>query len=335
MSNKPKCSACDELRENAPNLIVNGLGTTECNSLKNDTGLNPSSGNNDCTDLENLNDCLVGNMAAEVDAYDVCDWKEFTKKLIENLWTTLKGIICAICGIWTNIKNLWAAVRKLECLVNYLFTGATFRIGEETDSSKSHIVAGKGVSFLNVSQSGSSTDILLEYIAGGFAKLTGSCKFYTSNFTDAKSCWNYDNNGVNPTQSASRSGYSIWNSTDENLVSGGELVYEVRVKKSEFPQIYNLYTGLGLNSAGGGYHVLARVFYEGQYAWGQHGNCEEYTGDPIPTGGDRGHKVPSGWIYLQVRITYIDVMSGTSGGTQYSPNIILGIKMNQGKIDCD
>lgn len=329
------CNACADLREDAPNLIVNGLGDAECTSLKNNTGLNPSSGNDDCTDLENMNDCLIGNMETEIDAYDVCEWKDYMKLFVNNVWTVFKGVICAICGIWTNIKNIWTAIRKLECLVDYLYTGADFKFGEETDSSKSHIVAGKGVSFLNIGASGSSADITLSYIAGGLCKLIGSCKFYTSSFTDREPCWNYDNNGVNPTQSASRSGNSIWNSSETSITSGGELAYEIRIKKSEFPQIYNIYTGLGLDSAGGGYHVLARAFYGGMYAWGQHGNCDENTGAPIPNDGDRGHLVPSGWIYLQVRIVYIDVMSGSSSGMQYSPNVLLGIKMNQGKIDCD
>ena len=97
------CSACDELRQIDPNLIVNGLGDTECASLQNNTGLVPSSGNDDYEDLSNLNDCLVGNMASEVDAYDVCDWKTFMKKFIPNVWTTLKAIICAISGLWTKV----------------------------------------------------------------------------------------------------------------------------------------------------------------------------------------------------------------------------------------
>ena len=70
------CEACEAIRQTDPNLIVNGFTDTECASLKNDTGLSASSGNNDCTDLDNLNDCLVGNGATEVEASDVCDWKE-------------------------------------------------------------------------------------------------------------------------------------------------------------------------------------------------------------------------------------------------------------------
>ena len=114
------CDACDAIREDAPSLIVNGLGDTECTSLSNNTGLNPSSGNDDCEDLHNLNDCLVGNMAAEVDSYDVCDWKPFMKKFIPNVWTTIKAVICAFCGIWSNISNLWSKIEEISHKVDYI-----------------------------------------------------------------------------------------------------------------------------------------------------------------------------------------------------------------------
>lgn len=99
------CSSCAELRETAPSLIVNGFDDTMCTSLENNTGLNPSSGNDNCTDLNNMNDCLVGNMDSEIDAYEVCDWKEFMHKFIPNVWTVLKGIICAVCGLWTRVQS--------------------------------------------------------------------------------------------------------------------------------------------------------------------------------------------------------------------------------------
>lgn len=109
------CQSCEEIKQEVPSLVTNGLSSTMCASLKNDTGLKASSGNDDCEDLNNLNDCLVGNMETEIDRYDVCEWKPFTKKLIDNLYTTLKAMICAICGIWTNIHNLWTTIRSL-CL---------------------------------------------------------------------------------------------------------------------------------------------------------------------------------------------------------------------------
>lgn len=129
MANK-NCSACDDLRQTAPNLVINGLGDTECASLQNNTGLSPSSGHDNCTDLKNLNDCLVGNMKEEVDSYGVCDWKDFMKKFIPNLWTTLKGVICAMCGIWSHISCLETKVS----LITFAPTVRAFRgggVGEE------------------------------------------------------------------------------------------------------------------------------------------------------------------------------------------------------------
>lgn len=108
------CEACEAIRSEVPELI-NGFTDDMCSSLQNDTGLKTSSGHDDCTDLENLNDCLVGNMETEIDDYDSCTWKDFMKLFIGNVWTVLKAIICAICGIWTNIHNLWATIRSL-CL---------------------------------------------------------------------------------------------------------------------------------------------------------------------------------------------------------------------------
>ena len=100
------CSACEEIRENVPQLICNGFDDSMCESLGNNTGLNPDSGNTTCEDLHNMNDCFVGNQEAEVDLYEVCDWKTFMKQFIPNLWTTLKGIICSICGLFDRTDAL-------------------------------------------------------------------------------------------------------------------------------------------------------------------------------------------------------------------------------------
>ena len=115
---KINCDACSDIRETAPNVIINGLGNTECTSLKNNSGLSPSSGHNDCTDLNNLNDCLIGNISQEVDAYDSCGWKEFMKKLLPNLWTMFKAIICAICGLWKLKEQNDAMCALIDALIN-------------------------------------------------------------------------------------------------------------------------------------------------------------------------------------------------------------------------
>lgn len=324
---KTNCAACEDIRSTDPNLIVNGLGTTECTSLKNDTGLSPSSGHDDCTDLENLNDCFIGNMEQEVDAYEVCDWKNFMKNFIPNLWTTTKGIICAICGLWKNIH-------RLECILDYMMEGKSFSFGEYSSNTSSYIVAGKGVSFANVGASGTSSDILLRYIAGGFATLSGSCLLYNANFTDRTATYNFDNEGVSPTKSTSRKGNPEWNQTNHNPNGGSQLLYELRIKKSEYPQIASMFAGFSLNSEGGGYHGQVQAFVAGRYANGQNGFCDHGTGEPGNSNSDRGHLVPDGWIYIQMRITWIESLNADSEGKQYSPYGVLGIRMNQDAIDC-
>lgn len=329
------CSSCAELRETAPSLIVNGFDDTMCASLKNDTGLNPSSGNDNCTDLNNMNDCLVGNMDSEIDAYEVCDWKEFMHKFIPNVWTTLKAMICSICGLWTNVHNLWKLASRIDCLVDYLYNGASFSFSEYSTDTKSYLVAGKGVSFLNISASGTASDINLTYIAGGLARLSGSCLFYSADFTDGASVYNFDTNAVNPRKTKERKGNSVWVGHDQK--PGGaasELVYEIRLLKSEFPQIRSLFGGMLLNASGGGYHGNFAVINEGSYAYGQHGVCDLRTGNPTESGYDHGHLVPKGWVYVQCRITWVESLNATAKGVQYTPNGFLGIRMNQAAIDC-
>lgn len=118
MATNYNCESCETLRQDAPSLICNGLDEDMCLSLQNDTGLSPSSGNTDCEDLNNLNDCLIGNQEQEVELYSTCDWKDFMKQFIPNLWTTLKAIICSICGIWTHIHDIEDRAEDMCKLIN-------------------------------------------------------------------------------------------------------------------------------------------------------------------------------------------------------------------------
>ena len=102
------CRSCDDLRETDPSLIVNGFTDSECTSLKNDTGLIPENGHNDCQDIDDMNDCLIGNITGAIDPLDVCDWKEFTKHMLTNVWTMFKAVNCSMCGMWEYIHYLLA-----------------------------------------------------------------------------------------------------------------------------------------------------------------------------------------------------------------------------------
>lgn len=331
----PDCNACEELREHAPDFVFNGVTDTICTSLQNDTGLNPKATtlHTDCEDLDTANDCMIGRMDKEVDSYDVCDWKDFMHAFIPNLWQLLKGIICALCGIWKKIH-------KHDCEINYMYQGHKFSIGENPDTSaNAYAVAGKGVSFLQADGANVHTsDLHIRYVAGGFGMGGGSFKFYNQDFEEPKNTvvGNFDN-GSTYSESYKRKGNTIWDQTGRPA-SGGELICEFRIKKSAYPQIKHIYRGFGQETGGGGYHVDFKMFdgddIDEPFAWGQHGWCNETNGDPSATGYDRGHKMDPGWWYLQLRLTYAMSFHADKDGQQYTPQYHFGMRMNQDAIDC-
>lgn len=108
------CESCNDLRKNSSTFVQNGVTTAVCNSLKNDTGFSTGNSHNDCTDLELANDCLIGDMAEEVEIYDVCEWQKYMQKFASNVYTMFAAIICAVCGLWTNLHALANRVTALE-----------------------------------------------------------------------------------------------------------------------------------------------------------------------------------------------------------------------------
>lgn len=329
MANK-QCSACEDLRTNAPNFIINGIGDDECQNLANNTGLAGNS--DDCTDLHNMNDCLIGFMDEEVDAYENCDWKKFMKTFIPNVWTVIKGVICSICGIW--------------CKLEAMNSGIDITVGEdETDDS--YMVAGRGVSFMTTGDedNGYTSDIKLSNY-GNFVRINGSVDFRTNAFTEPKEkkSWNFDNMDT-IRQTNARKGYSLWNHTNgttENLGPGGELIYEIRIKKSAYPAIASLASGIGGPTGGGAYQTNFVIFdgddipdgAEHRYAYGQHHRCNEATGVGIDDG-DNGHVVEAGWIYIQHRMVNISVISASADEVnKYTPRGWCAIRLNMDEIEC-
>lgn len=303
------CSACDDLRQSAPEFAVNGLGDTECTSLANNTGLNPSSGHDSCTDLHNINDCLVGNQVKEVDAYLNCDWKKFAKQFIPNLWMTLKAIICTLCGVWGKLS-------KTECLVNHLYEGDALEIGENSTTG-SYIVPGGGVSykFDNEDTEGRVSDVQALYIGGGLLRVQGTLRFFSTDFTDA--------------DGTQRQGNSHWAETGA-MVSGGELICEIRVKKDQF-RVKNIYAGFGQETGGFDYSLNATVFSAGTYAYGQHGSCN--SDGTAPSGHSTGHLVEDGYIYIQLRMSSIRTLN-YDGSAHVSPRAFMGIRFDMNSIEC-
>lgn len=338
MATNNNCSACEQLRQNSPEFALNGVTDTVSASLKNDTGFNPSSGHTDCEDIDDANDCLIGNMTTEIKAYGVCDWKKFMKKFIPNVHELFEAINCALCGIWTNIH-------KHDCEIKYLYEGARFKIGEDT-SGNAYAVAGRGVSFLNPSGDSDehTSDLFLLYIAGGLIRGGGSFNFYHDDFTDGDNCMSFDTTNSKHDAEMStgkhRLGNTVWfTNLPKRMANGGELIVEFRIKKSAYPQIKKFYDGFGHETGGGSYRVITSTF-DGDdtsddkptvYAYGQHGWCHEADGTPMEENYSYGHAVPSGWVYVQLRMTTIEDFHDTK---KYTPRYFMGVRMNQDKIPC-
>lgn len=101
---KYECDACEDLRQNAPNFIINGLGDEEIDHIAMNEGLTGE--NDNCTDINDMNDCLIGMMEKEVSNYEACDWKVFMRKFVQNLWTVLKSMITWLCGLQCRVDQL-------------------------------------------------------------------------------------------------------------------------------------------------------------------------------------------------------------------------------------
>lgn len=313
MATQRNCSACSDLQENSAEFVMNGVTDNVKASLENNTGFNPASGNDNCTDLNNANDCLVGNMEDEVDGYEVCDWKPFMVDFIHNLWSTLKAIIASICGIWKITENA-------NCKVEALMNGQAFAIGEKSKGG-SYVVAGQGVSFLEADENGNAIrDITILYIAGGLVRVNGSVWLHhNTNFTDAGYCYNFDDDGTGDHYSKSRTKNThLGTATTYN--APGELLYEVRIKKSEYPMIKTLYSGIAAPTGGGAYQVNLAAHGSGDTCRGQRAGSPTYT-------------VPDGWIYVQARL--LNSQDAYPDGQKYTPRGFMGIRLKQNAIECD
>lgn len=342
---EPRCNACDEIRQNAPEFALNGLTDDMCASLGKNNGLVSGDGNDSCEDLELMNDCLIGGSVAEIPAYQNCDWKTYAKRFGSNVWTMLKGVICTMCGILDRLD-------KHDCEIKYLFEGTKFNIKESAQTDSAYIVLGKGCSLYSNDGREHTTDILLNYIAGGLMRLSGSVYFFSdtsesSTFQEVKSVPNFDN-GETMTTSSTRRKNTRWGVPGRPAI-GGELIYEIRLLKSKYPQIKSIYGGRGGESNDGAYVVHFHIFdgdnppddQEYRYAYGQHGWCHEdgsaynsSSGGAYDNTYDKGHRVEKGWIYIQCRMHWVEQMS-KGDNKIYSPYGWLGIRTKRDEIPCD
>lgn len=223
------CSACSDLQDVSSTFIQNGVTNTVCTSLKNNTGINPNHNpvRTDCEDLDLINDCLVGRMADEVPSYDVCDWKTFMKKFIPNVWTTIKALICAICGLWTNVERIW-------CWLNNINTPSSYTLHAYTDDdpTKPPINGFWIADGVKVRDDEDSVAMKI-HISGNNAYITGSLIFDGNMPTD------YTNGATVAWTDFYAGGTDIttkngWSSSNGNTPGGGLLIYKYEVNPCDY-----------------------------------------------------------------------------------------------------
>lgn len=109
------CEACATLQEDAPDFVQNGVTSTIDTRLRNDRGFSTkASVDTDCEALHLANDCLVGFMEDETEAYDVCNWKTWSSRFAGNVHKVIDATMSAVCGLWTKVHNLLSRVAALE-----------------------------------------------------------------------------------------------------------------------------------------------------------------------------------------------------------------------------
>ncbi|MDT2685796.1 hypothetical protein [Enterococcus gallinarum] len=126
----------EEIRNGDQNFCFTEITDEICENLSNDEGIHPSAtnSNSDCEDLSSLNDLATGSLNNLLIPLNMCDvdaFKCWLKSLISWNWNMYKAIICAICGLWCRVHNLFDNTKilfsndtilqeQIECLSNAL-----------------------------------------------------------------------------------------------------------------------------------------------------------------------------------------------------------------------
>lgn len=146
------CQSCDELKKTSPEFVLHGIREKECKSLQKNTGLNPKLPvlHNNCQDLNNMNDCLLGYLGEELPAVNMCDIKDFIQDFLNNQRLMNKSLICSDCGQWDLIEKMLDALLKIIEKLK--------EIGVWEGDLEGGFIPGKGIAGGNINLFGGSPD---------------------------------------------------------------------------------------------------------------------------------------------------------------------------------
>lgn len=122
VTNKDICKTCEDLQQYSPDFIANGITDEICSNLESNTGL-MNKGRENCTDLHNANDCLIGGIAEKATSYNPCDPNKMIEDLAKNTMHVIDMLICSDCGQWNEIKKIWDEIQKIWDAIEELQNG--------------------------------------------------------------------------------------------------------------------------------------------------------------------------------------------------------------------
>lgn len=227
---KINCESCDNLRNHAPEFVQNGVTDNICTSLQNNTGLNPSLSvlHENAEDLHDVNDCTIGRMTQEIDAYDVCDWKEFMKKLVPNIYEHNKAQNCSDKGQWDNIERIWCWLNNMVSTPSPYVLHAY----ENDDPSRPPVNNFRIVDGVRMRGRGQFNDPITIQCLGSSAFINGSLEFFgnmPTSYTDGQTVsWKHLQHGSTGLRAASGRTWGI-NGECDNM----PLIWEIQFNACE------------------------------------------------------------------------------------------------------
>lgn len=119
VTTKDVCKTCEDLQVYSPDFVLKGVTDQMCENLKANTGL-MNKGRENCTDLHNANDCLIGGIAEKAKSYNSCDPNTMIEDLAKNVMHVIDMLVCSDCGQWDQIEALWEAIEELRNAIKEL-----------------------------------------------------------------------------------------------------------------------------------------------------------------------------------------------------------------------
>lgn len=114
ITDKDVCNSCEQLEKYNFDFVQKGITDDMRASLKKDKGLKSSNGFNNCKDLNDMNDCLIGGMVERIPSYNSCDLDSALMESLNNIMQMLDAIIGGDCGQWENIWEIWDEINKIK-----------------------------------------------------------------------------------------------------------------------------------------------------------------------------------------------------------------------------